>query len=191
MTRFRRLLFCGLTITALLCLSMILTSAQAPTFSSLYTNLKTGCKAAIKLKRGEELQGDDMPLRCKGYGGYEVRIDYSAASSELRLEPVGDARAAGTDDGAIRLGSQPLSYNLTHKIEWRMSKGKPFAVIYRIDKSKSDQPEEMWSPKNKLGESLMIKGLKGFEQIDFEIDAKTPGANVKAREMADQAYARK
>ena len=190
MTRFRTPLFCGLMITVLLSLGVVFTSAQAPAFSSLYTNLKTGCKPAIKLKRGEQPQGDDMPLRCNGYGGYEVRIDYSAASSELRIQPVANASTL-KDDEAIALGSQPLSYNLTHKIEWRMTKGKPFAVIYRVDKSKSDQPEEMWSPENKLGESLRIKGLKGFEHIDFEIDAKTPGANVKAREMADQAYARK
>src|SRR5258707_3276066 len=78
---------------------------QAPKFSSLYTDLKTECKAAVKLKKGEALQGDDMPLRCKGYGGYEIRIDYSAASSNLRIQPLGD-----NSDQAIMLGMQPLEY---------------------------------------------------------------------------------
>jgi hypothetical protein len=86
---------------------------------------------------------------------------------------------------------QPINYDQTHKIEWRLANGKPFAVIYRIDKSKSDQPEEMWRPENKTGEFLVIKGLKGYEYIDFEIDAKTPQANLKAREMADGAYTKK
>lgn len=161
-------------------------NTQTRRFSSLYTELKTQCKPAIKLRRGEEPQGDDMPLKCSGYGGYEVRIDYSAASSSLRVQ-----RVRGNSDEAINLAMQPLNYDQTHKIEWRLANGKPFAVILRIDKSKSDQPEEMWAPENKTGEALLIKGLKGFEHIDFEIDAKTPEANLKAREMADNAYVRK
>jgi len=159
---------------------------QAAKFSSLYTDLKTECKAAVKLKKGEALQGDDMPLRCKGYGGYEIRIDYSAASSNLRIQPLGDK-----SDRAISLGMQPLDYDQKRKIEWRLANGKPFAVIYRVVKSKTEQPEEMWRSENRAGEFLVIKGLKGYEQIDLELDATTPNANVKAREMADSAYAQR
>jgi hypothetical protein len=159
---------------------------QASRFSSLYTNLKTECKAAIKLKKGEALQGDDMPLRCKGYGGHEVRIDYSAASSSLRVQPLGDK-----SDESISLGMQPLDYDQKRKVEWRLANGRPFAIIYRVVKSKTEQPEEMWRAENRAGEFLVIKGLKGFEQIDLELDATTPNANVKAREMADSAYAQK
>ena len=46
----------------------------------------------------------------------------------------------------------------------------------------------MWRPENKAGESLLVKGLKGYERIDFEVAASTPGANGKARELADGAY---
>jgi len=158
---------------------------QAAKFSSLYTDLKTECKAAVKLKKGEALQGDDMPLKCKGYGAYEIRIDYSAASSSLRVQPLDKS------DQAITLGMQPLDYDQKRKIEWRLANGKPFAVIYRMVKSKTEQPEEMWRPENRAGEFLVIKGLKGYEQIDLELDAATPNANVKAREMADGAYAQK
>jgi hypothetical protein len=86
---------------------------------------------------------------------------------------------------------QPLDYDQKRRIEWRLANGKPFAVIYRIVKSKTEQPEEMWRPENRGGELLVIKGLKGYEHIDLELDAATPDANVKAREMADSAYARK
>jgi hypothetical protein len=160
--------------------------AQALKFSSLYTDLKTECKAAMKLEKGENAEGQDMPLKCKGYGGYEVRIDYSAASSSLRVQPLGDKSVQ-----AITLGMQPMDYDQKRKIEWRLANGKPFAVIYRIVKSKTEQPEEMWRPENRGGEFLVIKGLKGSEQIDLELDATTPNANVKAREMADSAYAPK
>ncbi len=175
-------IICG----ALLLSQPVASGGQPARFASLYTDLRTDCRAAIKLKKGEELQGEDMPLRCKGYGGYEVRIDYSAASSNLRVQPLGDK-----SDEAIALGMQPISYDRRRKIEWRLANGKPFAVILRIDKSKTDQPEEMWRPQNKAGESLMVKGLKGHEQIEFEVDARTPNANLKAREMADAAYSQK
>ena len=162
-----------------------LSHGQAAKFSSLYTDLKTECKAAVKLKKGEDPEGQDMPLKCKGYGVYEVRIDYSAASSSLRVQPLGKS------DQSIPLGMQPLDYDQKRKIEWRLANGKPFAVIYRVVKSKTEQPEEMWRPENLGGEFLVIKGLKGYEQIDLELDAMTPNANVKAREMADGAYAQR
>jgi hypothetical protein len=37
-------------------------------------------------------------------------------------------------------------------------------------------------------ETLKVKGLRYFEQIDGEVDAKEPNANAKARAMADAAY---
>jgi hypothetical protein len=175
----------GALFGALVLLPAIPGFGQANKFSSLYTNLKTECRAAFKQKRGEE-NGQDMPLRCKGFGGYEVRIDYSAASANLRVQPLGKQ-----SDDSISLGMQPIDYDQTRKVEWRLANGKPFAIIYRIVKSKTDQPEEMWQPQNLAGEFLKIKGLKGYEGIDFEVDAATLTANVKAREMADNAYAQK
>ena len=172
-------------LAAVLCFGMVLTNAQAVRFSSLYTNLKTQCRPAVKLKKGEEFEGD-MPLRCKGYGGYEIRVGYSAMSSQFSINLI------GKEDDVVVSTMQPINYDLQRKVEWRFAQGKPFAVIYRIDLTKGTSADaDMWSPQNKTGESLVIKGLKGYEQIDFEIDARQPGANLKARAMADQAYARK
>ena len=42
--------------------------------------------------------------------------------------------------------------------------------------------------KYKVGELLRVKGLKGDEQIDFDVDAKTPRANEKTRKMTDNAF---
>jgi hypothetical protein len=168
------------------CTQTVSSHGQGAKFSSLYSNLKTDCQAAVRLKKGEAMDGQDMPLKCKGYGGYEIRIDYSAAASNLRVQPVGDNAAQ-----AIQMGMQPLDYDQTRKVEWRLVNGKPFAIIYRIVKSKTEQPEEMWRPENRAGEFLIIKGLPGFEQIDLELDARIPNANQKAREMADSSYPRK
>ena len=185
MSRLRSWIFCSLAMTAMLCFSAGAANAQATRFSSLYTNLKTECRNAVKLKKGEEFEGD-MPLRCKGYGGYEIRVGYSAMSSQFSINRI------GKDEDVIVSTMQPINYDLKRKVEWRFANGKPFAVIYRIDLTKGTSADaDMWSAENKTGESLVIKGLKGFEQIDFEIDAKSPDANLKAREMADKAYAKK
>ena len=153
---------------------------NAQKFSSAYTDLKTQCKPITK----DEPQGDDTPLRCVGYGGFEIRIDFSAASSHLNVQPTNCEC-----EERIELATQPLHYDAKRKIEWRFAGGEPFAVIFRVDKVKDGlDPAEMWRPENKTGESLLVKGLKGHERISFEVDAKTPDANAKAREMADRAY---
>ena len=153
---------------------------RPPKFSSAYTDLGTQCRP---LAEGEA-EGDDTPLRCEGYGGLEVRIDFSAASSHLRVQPKGDDA-----EDSIRLAEQPLNYDAKRKIEWRLADGQPFAVIFRVDKSKEGaDPAEMWRPENKTGESLVVKGLKGYERIDFEVDARDADANAKARELADKAF---
>lgn len=153
---------------------------RAPKFSSAYTDLKTRCAPVTT----GEAQGDDTPLRCAGRGGYEIRIDFSAASSHLRVQPEG-----GDGEAAVVLPAQPLHYDARRKVEWRLADGEPFAVIVRVDKARDGlDPAEMWRPENKTGESLLVKGLKGYERVDFEVDARAAGANAKAREAADRAY---
>lgn len=154
-----------------------------PNFSSVYTDLNKDCKDAVK-SVGE---GQDMPLRCKGYGGYYVYIYYSAWASQIALG------IKGNDDALISLGMQALNYSdeKGRKIEWRMANGKPFAVIFRIINYSAQAGADGGNPfdeKYKTGETLIIQGLKGYEYIEGRIDAKTPEANAKARAMADSAY---
>ena len=186
-----------LRILALIALAMLLAlslSARrteskhlAPQFSSAYTDLNRDCKSALTRKEEKEAEarGSDIPEICKGYGGYYIDVGYSAAASYLNISKKGS-------DDSISLGMFALNYidEKGRKIEWRMADGKPFAVIYR-DPEYSDEPrgsEEMFDPKYKTGESLRVKGLKGYEYIEGTVDAKTPNANVKAREIADKAF---
>lgn len=155
-------------------------AGSPPKFSSAYTDLQTQCEPTA----GGEARGDDTPLRCEGYGGLEIRIDFSAASSRLRVQPKGDDA-----EGAIDLAAQPPRYDARRKVEWRLADGQPFALIFRVDKSKDGvDPAEAWRPENTTGESLLVKGLKGFERINFEVDARAADANAKARELADAAF---
>jgi hypothetical protein len=129
-----------------------------PKFSSVYTDLEKQCKNAFK----EVGEGQDMPLNCKGYGGYRISIGYSAMYSELVAETLNGKHV-------IPLATVEGS-NYGKKIEWRLANGKPFAVILRGN------------------DKLYVKGLRGYEKIDYDIDAKTPDANQQARDMADKAY---
>jgi hypothetical protein len=151
-------------------------------FSSLYTDLNKECRNAFK-SVGE---GQDMPLKCKGYGGYFIYIYYSAWASHIAIN-------TSNNDGTPAIASQALSYSdeKGRKVEWRLANGKPFAVIMRISKysenagANGDSP---FDPKYKTGETLIVKGLKGHN-IDFEVDVKsTPNPNEKARQLADSNY---
>ena len=80
------------------------------------------------------------------------------------------------------------------KVEWRLANGKPFAVITRFTIFTPDEMEagkDLTNDYSKFPQILVVKGLTGFEQIDFEIDAKTNDANKKARDLADANYRKK
>jgi hypothetical protein len=152
-------------------------TARATKFSSRYTNLDSDCKTR---KGGTE--GTDDTSDCRGLGGYRVLVGAAAAAEMIGVQ---------TPDkkDIINIAMQDFDFDQTKiKVEWRLANGKPFAVIMRVftygDKKKNEN--DYWGKKN--GEELRVVGLKGFENIDFTVDAKTPGANLKAREMADNGY---
>lgn len=90
---------------------------------------------------------------------------------------------------SLPLAQQGLGYDReVDRIEWRHADGKPFAVIMRV--FKYSQSGEFPFQGKPIGESLIVKGLPGFERIDYEVDARNNArANAKAREMADNGYA--
>lgn len=150
-----------------------------PVFSSSYSTLtKCGSGMTKKEEREAEKNGQDIPSRCKGFGGYDVYIYYSACASHFSL-------TKGEEN--IPLGTQTVDWK-QKAVEWRMANGKPFAVIVRVYEYEGDDP---CLSKGKIkSESLMVQGLKGFEHISESVDARTPNANVKAREIADKGYAK-
>ena len=131
-----------------------------------------------KEEREAEKQGSDIPTRCKGYGGYDVYIYYSACASIFTLTK---------GEESISLGMQAVNWK-QKTVEWRLANGKPFAVIMRVYEYAGT---DLCQSDGKItGSSLIVKGLKGYE-IDETVDAKsTPNPNLKARELADAAYAK-
>jgi len=147
-------------------------------FSSRYTAL-TKCGSGLTKKEEKEAEehGSDIPTRCKGFGGYDVYIYYSACSSIISLD-----RA----DEVTPLATQAVDWK-QKTVEWRMANGKPFAVIMRVYEYAGD---DQCADGGKItGEYLMIKGLKGYEHIDETVKKGTPNPNLKARQLADKAYA--
>jgi hypothetical protein len=150
-----------------------------PVFSSSYTDLtKCGSGMTKKEEREAEKNGSDIPSLCKGYDGYNVFISYSACASSFSITK---------GDENISLGMQSVGWK-QKTVEWRMANGKPFAVIMRFYEYEGD---DLCSSGGKIkSESLMVRGLKGFEHIEESVDARTPNANVKARELADKGFAK-
>jgi hypothetical protein len=152
----------------------------APKFSSRYTNLQKDCKTTP----GEN--GSDGSSTCRGVGGYQIFIWYSAAAEMIAAE-----RSANTADSFLLDTHDIFSDYSKIKLEWRMANGKPFAVIMRVFKYGDELKNEYDYWGKKVGEELKIIGLKGFEDINFKVDAKTPEANAKARELADNSFLQK
>jgi hypothetical protein len=153
------------------------TSQRKTVFSSRYTTL-TNCGSGMtkKEEREAEKNGTDIPSKCRGLAGYNVYISYSACASQFNL-------TRGEEN--ISLGMQPVNWK-QKQVEWRLADGQPFAVIIRM----YDYGDDLCNGDKKLkGESLMVQGLKGFEQIEGSVDARAPNANLKARELADKGYA--
>ena len=147
---------------------------KAPNFTSVYTSLKTACKSY------DGSHGSDGYSICKGPSGYQVRIYYSAASTQINAERKGNDDHFSVATAAIDFDWEKL------KLEWRLANGKPFAVIMRIPKYADAADGEYFGKVN--GHELVVAGLLGFESLKTSIDTKTPKANDLAREAADAEY---
>lgn len=169
----------SIIIAVMIAISAICISAQKTTkFTSVYTNLDG---KTCKFYDGKD--GQDGLTLCKGPGKYQVRIYSSATMTHIVAE------LKGTDD-SYSLASVSLDFNQSRSnVEWRLANGIPFAAIFRAPTY--GEPNEFGGPGKKTGEQLVVVGLKGHDDIEATIDAKTPNANVKAREAADSKFWKK
>jgi hypothetical protein len=170
----RFLLLFGLSLAALL-------PAQAqPAFSSAYTDLSKDCKELIKGQAAQE--GQDAPLVCRGYGGYQLRIDFSAANNHLNVQPV-----SATLKHPQLLWQTDITIPHFEKgmVEWRMADGKPFAIIVR-------SVDRLETPTDKTPHPLVVKGLKNHPTLQTTISPQArSNDNAQARSYADSAYLKK
>lgn len=155
-------------------------ASARPTFTSAYTDMQRDCKFVQDAEA--EAQGSDSPKMCKGFGGYRLSIGYAAWSASVAAERL------HKPDEHVLLGEDYGGYGARgEKAEWRLADGKPFALIIRF--GKYGEPGSDGNPfANRKGSKLVVKGLKGWEHIDFEVDGSTANANEKAHQLADDNY---
>lgn len=162
--------------------SVISANAQIAKMTSVYTNLQTECKPESKVET------DEVPFICKEVSGFRVRITPAGAQAET-VEIIDKKGDVVTSLGNVGYGYSTAN---NRKLEWRMANGKPFAVIFRVNKYNAekalDEGDNPYLPKYKTGETLLVRGLTGYSQIDFEVDGKEPNANAKAQKMADENF---
>ncbi|MGA9768951.1 MAG: hypothetical protein WBV94_07920 [Blastocatellia bacterium] len=153
-------------------------------FTSQYTDLTTGIGCQPD---SEASDGSDGPLVCRGPGGYQVQISYAAVGAYASVRTANKSFTA-------QLAAQGAHFNEGRKIEWRLADGRPFAVILRVFKYRkhSSDSNDAFSERNKTGEVLIVRGLKGQEHIRFDVDPrKSEQANDEARKLADAGFRRK
>ena len=139
-------------------------------------------------------EGEDVPQLCRGYGGYwlyrtsavyRVSLAIQDTSRKFTLPVVAaeDEKAKALEGSCVkRFGG---------KIEWLVEGGKPFAFIVRVAYYKDTQDEQtVFNAKNKAGEYLFVRGLKGFEALRYDVSATNTAfnANEQARMLASRFY---
>lgn len=167
-------------ISAFLSLAVIITSAFAEhdektdtKFTSIYTDLRKNCKDKFNVSE----EGHDMPVICNGPNEYWIDVEFSACCEYMYV--------TNGNDFSTYFPAQRFVTVINRKLEWRLADGRPFAVIFRIDKYKGDIT---LMPK-KSGEVFLVKGLEGFKNINFEVVPKlNVNTNEVSRNLADKGY---
>lgn len=135
--------------------------------------MKRGCRTLPEPAGAAE--GGDPAGACRGFGGYRIFISHSARAAGFSVENLKNP------DDRVDLGTDYGGYGAKgERVEWRTANGKPFAVIMRLGKYRERDDENPYADDNRTGSTLVVKGLKGFEQIDFAVDGALPNANEKA-----------
>lgn len=168
-----------------ICAILIFTAvadAQSAKMSSVYTDMANECRAEKKSV------DEEVPFICKAVGQYRARVTPAGAYEET-LEIVDFS-----GETAVTIGNFPYgtSTRKGRMLEWRMANGQPFAVIFRSSVFDTERAERDGENPNlakyKIGERLLVIGLPGHGQIDFEVDAAKKNANAEAQRLADSNF---
>ena len=137
----------------------------APKVTSAYTNLD--------LDRCTQVDRDETPAfaewRCRGYGGIPLFVQ----SGDDRY----DLDAGVQDEDAL----WAATFDYPGKtVEWRLSGGKPFAIIYRLESANPERPRTTML----MVETIGSRGRAGCRVAMISGSAKN--ANQQARSAADR-----
>ena len=156
-------------LCALAALSPALAAGQ--TIRSAYTMLDLRrCRTLEIIPEGESIS-----RRCPGLAGISLFVNEGDGRSEID---------AGYDDG--RWESLPRFNSIGERVEWRLSGGRPFAIIYRLRLAATENAP--------AGSALIVEAIgRGAAAPGCRIgvvDGALPDGNARARALADGARGR-
>lgn len=142
---------------------------------------------------GEGGEGEDFTRKCKAYGNYSLyaygftgNINYRVESENPKDEFYVVLFPLETGDAAKYVRADLYSIKLADKIEWRLDeKGKPYAIFVRAAFYKNKGAKTFTNPKNKVAEFVLLRGLAGYKQMDYDI--ATVGTAYNPDEQARMA----
>lgn len=143
----------------------VLATTRAIALDTVYTDTRKKCSTI-----GSESEG--RIWRCKGPAGYSAVFSDEGNVVEVQFGKTGGERNLG------QLQWPGAGEAIGPRVEWRLKAGKPVAAILRIikrDKSGRSHP-------HLLVAKITVEGGCLIETID----ARSRGANAKARSIADQ-----
>lgn len=167
--------------SAALVLAGAATIAVAEPISSAYTSTADkDCRKISSTKvGGDELGSEHI---CRGPAGFKI----VKSEDDLRETiTVGRTAAIANDQPAASQGFAPFN-STTNTVEWRLSNGKPFAMIQRWHIADNGDPDKTSRPNTK--QILVVTRLPpGAACHVAYIDVKAnPAANEIARKAADE-----
>ena len=167
-----------LRMIAAVAFAAIASAASAQDFASLYSSTAArNCKQIDAAKNGE---GEWTVWLCAGIGGRVVLV----SEDDLRTTvSIGRSREAAAKEPASKQGFAP--FNRVHDtLEWRMTKGAPFATIQRWFLSDSANPDKDGRPTPVA--MLVVTRLDPTCHVAYVDVHANAIANALARKGADE-----
>jgi len=160
----------------------VVSKRRVPEFTSSYSQLNKNCVRTVV----EEDAGRAASQTCDGLGDYRLRKSFGAVDTKVKIVAKDESFTVPLE----KTGGCLQAYG--ERIEWRLADRKLFAVIVKVTCYKTEPPADGYSyyaDENRKGEFLIVRGLKGYERINHEVDAKgAANPEEAARRLADQSY---
>jgi hypothetical protein len=166
------------TVAAVALVLAMATAASAQDFASLYSSTAArNCKQVDAAKNGE---GGWTIWLCPGIGGYVVRV----TEDDLRMT-VSTGRDLKSAANAPASKHQFAPFNSAHDtLEWRMTKGAPFATIQRWFLSDASNLDKAGKPAQVA--MLVVTRLSPSCHVGYVDVHANAIANAMARKAADE-----
>lgn len=164
--------------------------------TSIYTRTYTLASKECRDKPESQSEGDDFAKSCNGYAGYRLlltgsdyRVNYAIENPKSNFQVYFFPLENGTAqkyERADLYDSKPGD-----KVEWLLAGGKPFAVCLRMAFYKNTGSAKTFAnAKNRAAEFIFVRGLAGYETIQFDIATSGTAFNPdeQARYLAYKAF---